>query len=107
MLPQLKLRMLVMMMMTMKMRKTQMILPSLDEILDPEKVKEYMDQHMKEKWFPSGILSFALWGPIRPDGCDKTYMQQAASTESMDELSYGNGSKNKSKDGRGSMRNEN
>jgi hypothetical protein len=79
------------------------VLPTLDENLDPEKVQEYMDKHMKEKWFPSGILSFALWGPIRPDGCDETYISRCF-YKSMDELSYGNGSKNKSKDGRGSMR---
>jgi hypothetical protein len=78
-------------------------LPTLDENLDPEKVQEYMDKHMKEKWFPSGILSFALWGPICPDGCDDTYCSRCF-YKSMDELSYGNGSKNKSKDGRGSMR---
>jgi hypothetical protein len=38
------------------------VLPTLDKNLDPEKVQEYMDKHMKQKWFPSGILSFALWG---------------------------------------------
>jgi hypothetical protein len=61
-----------------------------------------MDKHMKEKWFPQGILAFALWGPICLEGCDETYCSQCF-YKSMDELSYGNGSKNKSKDGRASM----
>jgi hypothetical protein len=77
-------------------------LPTIDENLDPKKVQEYMDKHMKEKWFPQGILSFALWGPICLEGCDETYCSRCF-YKSMDELSYGNGSKNKSKDGRGSM----
>jgi hypothetical protein len=78
-----------------------MNLPTIDENLDPEKVKEYMDKHMKEKWFPSGILAFGLWGPICLEGCDETYLSQCF-YRSMDELSYGNGSKNKS-NGRASM----
>jgi hypothetical protein len=78
------------------------VLPTLDENLDPEKVQEYMDKHMKEKWFPSGILFFALWGPFCPDGCDETYCS-CCFYKSMDKLSYGNGSKNKSRDGRSSM----
>jgi hypothetical protein len=36
------------------------VLPTVDENLDQEKLKEYIDKHMKEKWYLQGILAFSL-----------------------------------------------